>query len=79
VSRRVRRPDPPPLETDDVKVVALGTVAWLVALAVLGVLRLATDVRVETWWLLMCVSGVALGLLGVRYCSRRQAALARRA
>ena len=71
-----RRPDPPPLETDDVRVVAGGTAAWAVALVVLLVLRLAgTDVA--GWWLAMCACGTALGLVGVRYCQRRRAAIAR--
>lgn len=71
-----RRPDPPPLETDDVKVVAGGAVLWAVALVVLLVLRLA-GADVEDWWLAMCACGAALGLLGVRYCQRRRDAIAR--
>ena len=78
-SRRVQRPDPPPLETNDELVVAIGTGLWAAGLLVLVVLRLATDVRVETWWLVMCLCGIALGLVGVRYCRRRHAALARAA
>jgi hypothetical protein len=73
-SRRVRRPDPLPLETDDVPVVAVGTALWALALLVLLVLRLAgTEVR--DWWLGMCGWGVALGLLGVVYTRRRRRAL----
>ena len=72
-----RRPDPPPLETDDVKIVAAGTAVWAIALVVLLVLRLAgTDVR--TWWIQMCAAGALLGLVGVRYCVRRRNALAGR-
>ncbi len=71
------RPDPPPLETDDVRAVAVGTGAWLVALAVLLVLRLADVTRVEGWWLAMCACGAALGLLGTRYCQHRRAAIER--
>ena len=76
-SRRVHRPDPPPLETDDSLLVALGTGLWAVGLLVLLVLRVATDVRIETWWLAMCGWGIALGLIGVRYCRRRHAAIER--
>lgn len=76
-----RRPDPEPLETDDVRIVAAGGVAWLVALAVLVVLRLAgvevDGAPVRDWWLWMCASGAALGALGVRHCRRRRAALSR--
>jgi hypothetical protein len=71
-----RRPDPPPLETDDVRVVAGGTAAWAVALVVLLVLRLA-GVEVAGWWLVMCACGTALGVLGVRYCQRRRSAIER--
>ena len=77
MSRAARRPDPPPLETDDVRTVAVGTAAWAVALVVLLVLRVATDVRVRTWWLEMCAAGALLGLAGVRYCVRRRAAIER--
>lgn len=76
-SRALRRPDPPPIETDDVHVVAVGTALWGIALVVLGVLRIADVVEVRDWWLWMCVAGVVLGLIGVRYCQRRRAAIAR--
>ncbi len=75
-SRRVSRPDPAPLETDDVTVVAVITAAWTAALAVLLVLRLAGQ-DVHGWWLGMCGYGIALGLYGVRYCRRRHAAIER--
>ena len=72
-----RRPDPPPLETDDVRIVAAGTAVWAVAFVVLVVLRLA-DEDIHGWWLWMCGSGALLGLVGVRYCVRRRNALASR-
>lgn len=75
-SRRLHRPDPPPLETDDVKVVAVITAGWAVALVVLVVLRLAGQ-DVQDWWLWMCGCGIALGLYGVRYCRRRHSAIER--
>jgi hypothetical protein len=71
-----RRPDPPPLETDDVRIVAGGTALWALAAVVLGIAR-ATGADVHSWWIVMCVSGAALGLLGVRYCQRRRDAIAR--
>lgn len=71
-----RQPDPPPLETDDVRVVAVGTALWGVALVVLGIARLAgADVR--GWWLAMCAGGLVLGGVGVGYCQRRRDAIAR--
>jgi Protein of unknown function (DUF2530) len=69
-----RRPDPPEWVTNDVPVVAAGTALWAVALLVLGVLRLAGVADVHGWWLAMCGCGIALGLVGVRLCLRRQAA-----
>ena len=72
-----RRPDPPPLETDDVRTVAVGTAAWAVALVVLLVLRVTGATRVEGWWIAMCACGTVLGLLGVQYCRRRHAAIER--
>ena len=75
-SRRVSRPDPPPLETDDVKVVVVITAAWALALVVLVVLRLSGS-EIRDWWMGMCGYGIALGLFGVRYCRRRHAAIER--
>jgi peptidoglycan/LPS O-acetylase OafA/YrhL len=72
-----RRPDPPPLETDDVRTVAVGTGLWALGLVVLAVLRLTDATRVETWWMVMCACGLVLGLAGVRYCQRRRAAIER--
>ena len=71
-----QRPDPPPLETNDVALVAAGTALWAVALVVLVVLKLA-GTQVHGWWLVMCGEGALLGLVGVRYCLRRRAAIAR--
>lgn len=76
-SRRAQHPDPAPLETDDVRVVLVGTVGWAVALVVLTVLRLTGTGDVQTWWIGMCAYGIALGLFGVRYCTRRRDAIAR--
>lgn len=72
-----RRPDPEPLEIDDVALVAGGTVLWVVGLVVLLVLK-AAGTEVRDWWWQMCVAGAALGLLGVRYCRRRKASLHQR-
>ena len=73
----VRHPDPPPLETDDAKVVLAGTVLWALALVVLLVLRVADVVEVRDWWLGMCAYGIALGLFGARYARRRSQAVDR--
>ena len=66
-----RKPDPAPLETDDVRIVAIGVALWGVALVVLGIASLL-GAQVHGWWLVMCLCGVLLGLVGVRYCQRRR-------
>jgi len=71
-----RKPDPEPLETDDVRIVAGGTALWALALVALVVARLA-GAHVRAWWIVLCVCGAALGLVGVRYCQRRRDAIAR--
>ncbi len=76
--RRVsRRPDPPPLKTNDVRTVAVGTAAF--ALTFLALLpfygRLEDDGRLWLYW--MCVCGMALGGVGAYYCKRRERAIAR--
>ena len=77
MTRAARRPDPPPLETDDVRTVTVITAAWGLALVVLAVLRATDATRVETWWMVMCGYGLALGLVGVRHCRRRHVAIER--
>ncbi len=67
-----RRPDPEPLELHDSRVVAVGTLLWLTALAVLSVADLV-GVPVRGWWLQMCAAGAALGGIGLRVLARRDA------
>ncbi len=76
-ARPEEHPDPEPLETDDVRLVGLGIALWALALVVLAVLQVASVGDVQPWWLAMCVCGLALGLVGVRYCQRRRDALPR--
>ena len=56
-----RRPDPPPLETDDVRIVAAGTALWTIALVVL----LLLGDRVDRMWTWTCVAAIGLALLGL--------------
>lgn len=74
-----RRPDPEPMETDDVAVITVGTVLWAVALVVLFLLRdrLADDGHED--WVWVAAAGFGLGLIGIRYVRRRRAALRRNA
>ena len=64
---RPRRPTPPPLETNDVRVAVTGVVAWAVALVVLVLVGLP---EADRWWLWVCVTGIAIGLFGVVYIPR---------
>ncbi|HEV2892003.1 MAG TPA: DUF2530 domain-containing protein [Frankiaceae bacterium] len=75
--REPRKADPPPLRTDDVRTVAVGTVLWLVALLALLPFwsRLSDGGRL--WWVATCACGFALGLVGLAYTRRRAAAIAR--
>jgi hypothetical protein len=72
-----RRPDPEPLEADDVAIVTAGTVLW--ALALLASLifhdRLANGGNENWTWIFL--AGTFLGLIGVRYVRRRRAAIHR--
>ena len=77
MARPPQHPDPPPLETDDARVVLLGTAVWAAALVVLLVLRVAEVGDVRDWWLGMCAYGIVLGLFGARYARRRHEAIAR--
>jgi hypothetical protein len=68
-----RRPDPEPLETDDVAIVAVGTGLWFAALAVSLVLhdRLAHAGNGDWVWIFL--AGGCLGLVGLVYVRRRRA------
>jgi peptidoglycan/LPS O-acetylase OafA/YrhL len=70
-----RRPDPEPMETDDVRIVAVGTALWLVALVAAVVFhgRLADHGNGD--WVWVALAGVFLGFVGLRHVRRRQRAL----
>jgi len=65
-----------PVDNDGVIVVAIGTVAWLIALIVL--IALHDDLRRDghLWWIACAATGFGLGVLGVGYCVRRSRRLA---
>ncbi len=72
-----RRPDPEPLRTDEVRVVAIGTGLFALGLVVSLVLhgRLEEQGRGSWVWVMAC--GVLLGLIGLRTVRRRRVALRR--
>jgi hypothetical protein len=59
-----RKPDPPPLRTNDVRTVAAGTALWGVALVVSAALR-----EWDAVW--TCTAGFLLGFVGLAYVRRR--------
>src|SRR6478672_164809 len=63
-----------PLDVDGVRTVEVGSALWL--LGFLGLLpfygTLSDDGHL--WWLWTCLSGFALGMLGLEYCRRRRKA-----
>lgn len=65
-----RRPDPPPLATDDHATVLVGIGLWLVALVVTLVLHARLADQGRTWWIWTAVTGIALGLAGLVYLRR---------
>jgi hypothetical protein len=72
-----RRPDPEPLETDDVRIVTIGTVLWFAALIGTLVFHDQLDDSGNGDWVWIALAGSFLGLLGLRYVVRRRRALRR--
>ena len=65
-------PDVRPLDVDGVGAVAVGTVLWAIALVVTLLMRDRLVAAGNDWWIWVCVSGVALGLIGLPYVIRRR-------
>jgi O-antigen/teichoic acid export membrane protein len=74
-----RRPDPEPLESDDVKVVIVGTTLWFLGLALALVFHGRLSDADHGDWVWTLLAGSLLGLVGLRYVVRRRAALRREA
>jgi hypothetical protein len=72
-----RPPAPEPIETDEVRVVTVGTLLW--GLAFLALLPFAERLSPAGagQWLWTCATGFCLGLLGIVYCRHRRAVLRR--
>ncbi|HET7530347.1 MAG TPA: DUF2530 domain-containing protein [Mycobacteriales bacterium] len=70
--QRPRRPDPEPLQVNEARIVLAGLALWIVGFVVLLVF-FRDDLRRHDagWWLWACVVGIALGLYGLRFVSRR--------
>ena len=62
-----RRPDPTPRQTDDRIPLAIGTVAWLVALGCVLLVPELPDALGGSHAAWTCLIGVALGAIGFSY------------
>jgi hypothetical protein len=72
-----RRPDPPPLRTNDRAAVLTGTVVWAVLLIPALLLRSRLESQGRGWWVWTPVAGVLLGCYGLYYLRRRGAGRSR--
>ena len=61
----------PAVDADGIRVVSVGTVLFMVASVVLGLLHPQLVAAGRGWWLLVCLSGAGLGLIGLLYCWNR--------
>ena len=61
-----------PLDVDGLKLVTIGIAAFAVASATTWVMRADLARAGNGWWFGVCVSGLALGLVGLAYCLVRR-------
>ncbi len=73
-----RRPPPQPLPVDTVRVVAVGTALWGLALVAALVALPWLRSHDRLWWLWTALAGVLLGLLGLSVTVRQRRRDARR-
>jgi Protein of unknown function (DUF2530) len=73
-----RRPDPEPLETNDVAIVTAGTVLWAIALVASLIFRDRLADGGNEGWVWIFLAATFLGLIGIRYVRRRRAELRRK-
>ena len=67
-----RKPDPEPLEGDDVLTVAAGTILWLLAGIVLIPFRHDLNQHGHLWWIAAAFTGAGLGGVGLLVTIRRR-------
>lgn len=67
-----RRPDPPPLATNDRKTVLVGIGIWAVLLVLALIFHGWLEETGRGWWVWTPVVAIALGLYGLRYLGRRR-------
>lgn len=66
-----RRPDPPPLETNDRATVRFGMAVWTVLFVIALILRSDLEAQGHGWWIWTPVAGVALGFYGLHHLRKR--------
>lgn len=66
-----RRPDPPPLPTDNRLPALAGLAAWLVAGIVLALLHTTVLRHGDGWWYETVGTGLLIGLIGLALVARR--------
>lgn len=74
---RTKRPDPPPLQTNDLLTAFVMTALWAAALGTVLLLRVTGTYDVGDLWVWVCVAGVALGFLGTPLVATQQRRIAR--
>jgi hypothetical protein len=65
-----RRPDPPPLDTDDRATVLVGIGLWVVALLLALVFSARLAEQGRSWWAWTALAGIGLGVVGLLYVRR---------
>ncbi|GAA2061818.1 DUF2530 domain-containing protein [Streptomyces albiaxialis] len=73
------REAPEPLEGNVVATTVTGTVVWLVLFLAQLPFYGWFDENGHTWWIWTCAAGTGLGLIGIWYVRRRDAAIRRAA
>jgi hypothetical protein len=73
-----RRPDPPPLETNEFLPVSIAVALWAIAFFVLLALHHRMAARGEGWWLWVGLAGFIIGLWGLTMLTLRRRSLQRR-
>ncbi|AZQ35574.1 DUF2530 domain-containing protein [Streptomyces cyaneochromogenes] len=74
-----RHEAPEPLEGPVVATITGGTILWFVLFVVQLPFYGWFDDRDQTWWVWTCLAGGGLGLIGIWYVRRRDAAIKRAA
>lgn len=66
-----RKESPEPAQVNTRKVVLLGTLGWVIVLAILGAFYPALANAGLQWWLHTALVGIGLGLLGLTMIPKR--------